>query len=47
MSPKKPRCGWFDPPIALSSDADEMLESVLGVIQTATQMTIIAIIYGR
>ena len=47
IKPNNPRCGWFAPPIALSSLALEILESVRGVIQIATQIIITVIIYGR
>ena len=47
INPNNPRCGWFPPPMALSSLGLEILESVRGVIQTATQKTMKAIIQGR
>ena len=47
IKPNNPRCGWFAPPIALNSLAVEILESVRGVIQMATQITIMVIMYGR
>ena len=44
IKPNRPRCGWFAPPIALNSLEVEILESVRGVIQIATQITMMAII---